>query len=102
MTEVFLINDKNNNYGKEIFSILSKKVSCIYISEREFLKIGKYPQILLVEKNNFGEISDKNHIVIIGECEKNIDVSKYKNAHTVIIGSDNLKKSVLAVNLKIR
>lgn len=93
MTEVLLVNDrKNNNYGKEIFSVLSKKVSCIYISEKELLKSGKYPQILLVEKYDFERISDKNYIVVIGECERSIDISKYQNAHTVIIGSDNLKK----------
>lgn len=89
MIEVLLLNDrKKNNYGKEIFSVLSEKLSGIYISDKEFIKKGKYPMILLAEKSEFKSIDNKNYIVIVGETDKSIDFNEFKNAHTVIMQSD--------------
>ena len=90
MVEVLILNDKHKkNLGKEIFEILKTKTDCVLVSNREVLKSGKSPKILLVENNDFKKIDVKNYILVFGETDKNLDFSVFENANTIILNSEN-------------
>lgn len=99
LVEVLVFNQKGNKFGANIFKLISKKVSCIYVSEKTIKKRGKYPKILLIESEKFKNIQTKDFIVVLGKITGFENIDWLNNAHSIIVDKNNKENLELVKDL---
>ncbi len=96
MVFAVVLDDRQNELAKEIFEIVSKKISCVYFGETQIEQSGDNPKITIVQNSDLSKINLKRYILFLGR-EGLAPICDVSGAHTVVLKSD---EPLLAKTLK--
>ncbi len=90
MVYAVVLNDESQtDLGKEIFQIVSQKISCVYFGETEIDRKGDNPKITIVQKSEFSKIRLKRYVLFLGRHSSK-QICNISSAHTAVLKSDDI------------